>query len=129
MTTKFSITVVFLNGEKKCFKYGEIIDFEIMEQGMLYLGGQIEEQISGPHDKKQRVKYVQPRYWYALHQIKDLTILTDKEITDPEELRKYRAFKRHNIDIMTTKISYTAPPTQEQIQKIVKESEDELKVN
>ena len=110
------------SGEARSFKNAET--FEIMSQGMLYIKLPPTMTIEqGPGKATKRVKNRNERIWIPLHQIKDVEIITNIEITDPEECRKYDAFKKHGIDMTMTATSYTAPPDPKEVERLINQEE------
>ena len=124
MTIEFTIIVRMANGETQTFKGDAAANFQFMTQGLLFIEGaykiDIRKRGNLPPDE---IHYRNERHWIPVAQIKDVQILTHRSISDPEEIRKYQVFKEHNIDIMTTKISNTEPPSKEEIEKITKEAQ------
>lgn len=125
MTTAFTIIVRLVNGETQTYKGDAAANFEFMTQGLLFIDGAMQKEVKQrgnlPPDE---IHYRNERHWIPIAQIKDVQILTHRSLTDPEEIRKYQVFKKHNIDIMVTKISHTEPPSPEDIAKINKEAKE-----
>lgn len=123
MTTKFSIMVHLTNGEAKTFPFDEATSFEFMAQGFFFVHSQIAKTAKQTGSNLKGMKYRYVRTWIPNGTIKDIEVITEKEITDPEELAKYVEFLKHGVDIMVTKISHTNPPTEEEIkEKAAKET-------
>ena len=120
MTTEFSIVVTLTNGETRTFTGPEAQTFEFMTQGLFFVDGALDKTVKQrgnlPPDE---IHYKSTRTWIPIAQIKAVTIRTHKTLNDPEEIRKYQEFKKHNIDIMVTKVSHTEPPDQKAIDKIL----------
>lgn len=123
MTTAFTIIVRTVFGETQTYKGDAAANFEFMNAGLLFIDGAMKVEIKQrgnlPPDE---IHYRNERHWIPIAQIKDVQILTHRSLTDPEEIRKYQVFKKHNIDIMVTKISHTEPPSPEEIAKINEEA-------
>ncbi len=121
MTTKFSIKVTLMNGETLTYKDEEALTFEMQDRGLMFVHSALQKEFKkmGVHTVKVHYRY--SRSWIPYVQIKTIEVITNKEIDDPEEIKKYDEFLKHGIDIMMTNISYTAPKTPEQVQKEIDE--------
>lgn len=127
MTTTITIHVKLNNGEVQSFK--DVANFQMMPQGLLF----IEMPIAKNENRQGRllvgVESRSHRHWIPFANIKDVEVLTSNKITHSDELKKYEKFLEHGIDISVTPISYTKPPSIEDVEKKIAEQERSTKTN
>jgi hypothetical protein len=127
MQSKHSIVVETIN---KIITFVDVEAFEIMPAGHLYIREISETTLKTkeglPLRDKGALGIVENRYqrtWIPLSQIKEICVTTSTVIDNPTEIKKYQMFKKHGIDITTTAVSHTTPPTVEEIEKEIAEEE------
>ena len=116
MTTKFSIKVTLASGEIRTFKDDAAMTFEMQDRGLFFVHSNIEKNLSTVGKTINKVHYRYVRTWIPYRQIKELEVLTNKEITDSKEIEKYQKFLKHGLDIMMNQVSNTVPKTAQQVQ-------------
>lgn len=103
MKKQVGAVVHFTNGESKTFAKGTIKDFAVMDKGMFFFQGvSIEKE-----EKNGRLVVTNTRTWVPFSLIKSVELTQDTAFDPGDEVKKYKKFKMHGIDMSTEKVSDT----------------------
>ena len=117
MVKTWNLTIYFKNGESKTFD--KVTSYEFMAQGAVFI--QLPDDISELGDgENEKIIAETKKYWFNFSEIQRFEIDMHTAFEGEMECYKYRKFKSVGINMIHQKISHTEPPSQSEINKVLK---------
>lgn len=116
MTKTFGITIYFKDGRVQDYKPEEVVGFEVMQQGMLFI------QMKDVHERNGDVLVVTtPKQWINVSEINHFDLKSVTTFKGEMELAKYDKFKSRGIDMVHTAVSQTVVDPQKVAEEVEKD--------
>lgn len=122
MIKKQSMVVNLIDGGSKTWAKGSVKGYSVMQQGLFFIQGVPVEKTK----KDESLIVTTVGTWVPLNLIKSVELITETTVEAGQELKKYRKFQEHGIDMTMDKISETVVSPADVAKKINAEATAEI---